>query len=148
MPDSAIPGLLQSYLEELVPDRPPELRAMEAMAEAEGFPIIGPACGQVCYLIARMIRARRIFELGSGFGYSTAWFARAVRENAGDNEAHGGELHRAAELVHDGLHGAWPFQIEADADNLNSPGLAFGVQFRQIRQLLAAGSAPGCHGHD
>ena len=95
MPDSAIPALLQSYLEELVPDRPRELRAMEAMAEAEGFPIIGPACGQVCYLVARMIRARRIFELGSGFGYSTAWFARAVKENADDSERehHGGEVH-------------------------------------------------------
>jgi predicted O-methyltransferase YrrM len=34
-----------------------------------------------------MIGARRIFELGSGYGYSTAWFARAVRENGG------GEVH-------------------------------------------------------
>jgi predicted O-methyltransferase YrrM len=30
-----------------------------------------------------MVGARRIFELGSGFGYSTAWFARAVREQGG-----------------------------------------------------------------
>ena len=27
--------------------------------------------------------ARRVFELGSGFGYSTAFFARAVQENGG-----------------------------------------------------------------
>jgi predicted O-methyltransferase YrrM len=27
--------------------------------------------------------AQRIFELGSGYGYSTAWFARAVQENGG-----------------------------------------------------------------
>jgi predicted O-methyltransferase YrrM len=60
---------------------------MERLAAAEGFPIIGPACGQVCYLVARLIQAKRVFELGSGFGYSTAWFARAVRENGG------GEVH-------------------------------------------------------
>jgi predicted O-methyltransferase YrrM len=30
-----------------------------------------------------MIGAKSIFELGSGFGYSTAWFAKAVRENGG-----------------------------------------------------------------
>ena len=30
-----------------------------------------------------MIGAKRIFELGSGYGYSTAWFARAVQENGG-----------------------------------------------------------------
>jgi predicted O-methyltransferase YrrM len=56
---------------------------MEAYAQAHGFPIIGPSSGYFCYQVARMIGARRIFELGSGYGYSTAWFARAVRENGG-----------------------------------------------------------------
>jgi predicted O-methyltransferase YrrM len=75
------------YLDGLVPERATELRGMERAAEATKFPIIGPASGHLCYLIARMIGARRVFELGSGFGYSTAWFARAVRENGG------GEVH-------------------------------------------------------
>src|SRR5690349_24749598 len=30
-----------------------------------------------------MINAKSVFELGSGYGYSTAWFAKAVRENGG-----------------------------------------------------------------
>jgi len=76
---NAITDPLQGYLDGLVAPRPAELAAMEAHASAEGFPIIGPACGQVCYQIARLAGARRIFELGSGFGYSTAWLARAVR---------------------------------------------------------------------
>jgi predicted O-methyltransferase YrrM len=71
------------YLDRLVPARDQELQRMEAYARETHFPIIGPATGQLCYLIARMTGARRIFELGSGFGYSTAWFARAVRENGG-----------------------------------------------------------------
>ncbi len=71
------------YLDDLVPSRPAELARMEEHARRTGFPIIGPACGQLCYLVARMIGARSVFELGSGFGYSTAWFARAVRENGG-----------------------------------------------------------------
>jgi len=29
-----------------------------------------------------------VFELGSGFGYSTAWFAQAVRENGGGTVHH------------------------------------------------------------
>ncbi|MGE0594417.1 MAG: O-methyltransferase [Vicinamibacterales bacterium] len=73
----------REYIETLVPERVPELRAMEAQAETEGFPIIGPACGHLCYQVARTIGARRVFELGSGFGYSTAFFARAVVENGG-----------------------------------------------------------------
>lgn len=56
---------------------------MEAYARKHDFPIIGPACGHLCYQIARMTGARQVFEMGSGYGYSTAFFARAVQENGG-----------------------------------------------------------------
>ena len=74
---------VQDYLTSLVPPREPELQEMEKYAEKNNFPIIGPACGYYCYQLARMLNARSIFELGSGYGYSTAWFARAVMENSG-----------------------------------------------------------------
>jgi predicted O-methyltransferase YrrM len=64
------------------------MQTMEAHAQKIDFPIIGPACGYLCYQVARMIGARRIFELGSGYGYSTAWFARAVSENGGGEVFH------------------------------------------------------------
>lgn len=82
-----IPDEVTRHLTALVPPRPPELDEMEAHAAANDFPIIGPAAGQFCYVLARTMGARRVFELGSGFGYSTAWFARAVEENGG------GEVH-------------------------------------------------------
>ena len=74
---------VQEYLTALVPPREPELQKMEEYAEKNRFPIIGPACGYTCYQLARMINAKSIFELGSGYGYSTAWFAKAVQENGG-----------------------------------------------------------------
>lgn len=77
-----------AHLEAFVPDRPKRMRTMEEEAAKTGFPIIGPAAGHFCYLIARMIGARSVFELGSGFGYSTAWFARAVQENGGGSVHH------------------------------------------------------------
>jgi predicted O-methyltransferase YrrM len=76
------------HLESLVAPRPPELQRMEAHARETGFPIIGPVAGHFCYLVARLAGARRVFEMGSGFGYSTAWFARAVRENGGEEVHH------------------------------------------------------------
>lgn len=79
---------LSNYLESLVPERPAEIRKMEAYAAEHDFPIIGPAAGYYCYLTARMIGAKRVFELGSGYGYSTAWFARAVAENGGGEVFH------------------------------------------------------------
>ena len=74
---------VQDYLAFLVPPREPELQKMEEIAEQNDFPIIGPVCGYYCYQLARMINAKSIFELGSGYGYSTAWFAKAVKENGG-----------------------------------------------------------------
>ena len=82
MPDLISPQL-HAYLDGLVPARHAELQRMEAYAHEHDFPIIGPAAGHLCYLLARMIGARRVFEMGSGYGYSTAWFARAVLENGG-----------------------------------------------------------------
>lgn len=83
-----LPNDVEAYLERLVPTRSPELASMEAYAREHRFPIIGPVAGYFCYTMARMIAARRVFEMGSGFGYSTAWFARAVTENGGGTVFH------------------------------------------------------------
>jgi predicted O-methyltransferase YrrM len=79
---------LSDYLHSLIEARPEEMLSMETVAKETSFPIIGPVAGYFCYTIARMTGARRIFELGSGFGYSTAWFAKAVAENGGGEVFH------------------------------------------------------------
>ncbi len=56
----------------------PVLLEMEAEAAERGFPIIGRLVGATVEVLARSIGARRVFELGSGYGYSAYWFARAV----------------------------------------------------------------------
>ncbi len=65
---TALPSQISSYLDGLVPPRPPEMQAMEAYAAETGFPIVGPATGNLCYQLTRLIGARRVFELGSGYG--------------------------------------------------------------------------------
>src|SRR6266550_4544987 len=56
----------------------PVLLEMEAEGKARGFPIVGRMAGAALELLARGIGARKVFELGSGFGYSGYWFSRAV----------------------------------------------------------------------
>lgn len=56
----------------------PVLLEMEALGEQRGFPIVGRVVGATLELLARSVRARRVFEMGSGFGFSAYWFARAV----------------------------------------------------------------------
>ncbi|HMK09820.1 MAG TPA: O-methyltransferase [Anaerolineales bacterium] len=88
MTDPLLPEKLDRYLENLVPARVGRLEEMERQGRLTGFPIIGPTCGHFCYLVARMISARQVFEMGSGYGYSTAWLARAVQENGGGKVVH------------------------------------------------------------
>ena len=90
---------VDDYLLGLARHSDPLLEKMEERAERSGFPIIGPVAGRFCYQVARMVGAKRVFELGSGYGYSTLWFAKAVAENGG------GEIH----------HTVWDDQLSQDA---------------------------------
>lgn len=58
----------------------PVLDDMERRAEEQGFPIVGRAVGRFLEAQASAVGARRVMELGSGYGYSAYWFARAVGE--------------------------------------------------------------------
>jgi len=69
---------LDEYLLGVTPEREPVLREMEELAKQKDFPIIGPLVGRFLYQLAHLTKARRILELGSGFGYSAFWFARAI----------------------------------------------------------------------
>ncbi len=75
---SIVEAQTENYLYSLLPKRDAVLRRMERYAAAHHVPIVGPACGRLLYQLARLIRARRVFELGSAIGYSTLWLARAV----------------------------------------------------------------------
>lgn len=69
---------VEKYLYGLIPPRDAVLAEMEARAEKEGIPIVGPLVGRMFHLLATMIGAKRVMELGSAIGYSTIWWARAV----------------------------------------------------------------------
>ncbi len=56
------------------------LTRMYRYGVARNFPIIGPVVGRFLRQLAMISNARRILELGSGFGYSAAWFAGGLRK--------------------------------------------------------------------
>ena len=57
------------------------LAEMHGLALERGFPIVGPEVGRFLGQLVGLLGARRIFELGSGFGYSALWFGRALPED-------------------------------------------------------------------
>lgn len=73
--------VIDDYLNDTLEDADPLLREMHRRGEEEDFPIVGPTVGRLLALMTHVARARRIFEFGSGFGYSTYWFARAAGPN-------------------------------------------------------------------
>lgn len=42
---------------------------------------ISPAQGKFLYLIAKIAKAQRVLEIGTFYGYSTMWFAKAIPDN-------------------------------------------------------------------
>jgi predicted O-methyltransferase YrrM len=73
----------------------PVLSAMEKFAHENNFPIVDRLVGIFLEFLSKTISAQRIFEFGSGYGYSAFWFARGLSAN--------GQL----------------FCTDGDADNLN-----------------------------
>jgi predicted O-methyltransferase YrrM len=62
-------------------DPEPLLAEMTAHGRERDFPIVGPAVGRLLRTLARLADAERVFEFGSGFGYSAAWFAGALPDD-------------------------------------------------------------------
>ena len=81
-----MPGILEKriekYLDRLLPKRDALLTEMEKYAKRCEIPIIGPACGRLLHLLARISGAQRMFEMGSAIGYSTMWLARGAGAEA------------------------------------------------------------------
>jgi len=71
------PGI-ETYLNSLLPQREAWFIEMEEIAAREDFPAVGPQVGAFLELMARSVGARRVMELGSGFGYSGLWFCKAM----------------------------------------------------------------------
>ena len=69
---------VSDYLLKLEASTHPVLREMEALAREKKFPIIGPQCGRALATLALAVGAKNVFEMGSGYGYSTLWFAAAI----------------------------------------------------------------------
>lgn len=69
---------VEAFLDVANPDPSPLLQEMTEYGEAESFPTVGPDVGQFVRVLARLVDAERVFEFGSGFGYSAAWFLDAL----------------------------------------------------------------------
>jgi len=76
-----IPESVEQLARVVGPDGDDVLAAMDEYADREGFPTVGPAVGGWLELLSRTVGAKRVFEFGSGYGYSAYWFCRALPDD-------------------------------------------------------------------
>ena len=65
----------ENYFKGLIPPRDDLMINLEAEAEKESIPIVGPVVGELLYVLAAATKAKRILELGTATGYSAIYLA-------------------------------------------------------------------------
>ena len=73
----------EKYFRKFIPKRSSLLRELEEEAFREDIPIVGPVVGELLFILARIIRAERILELGTATGYSAIFLAKAFENIKG-----------------------------------------------------------------
>jgi caffeoyl-CoA O-methyltransferase len=73
-------GLVDSYINQLFIKPDAALQSAEESIVAAGIPQISvsPAQGKLLHIQAKLIKAKKILEIGTLAGYSTIWMARAL----------------------------------------------------------------------
>jgi len=134
MPGITNPAVDQ-YMLDLLPERDPVLRAMEQQAKERDIPIVGPAVARVLYQYARIIGAKKVFELGSAIGYSTLWWAHAVGEG-GEVFYSDGDQKKAAEargyFQRSGVEGRIRIQVGDALELLSEQKQEFDIIFNDV----------------
>lgn len=93
------PDDVARYVRATGPDHDEVQEEMVAYSEEHGFPIIGPDAGAVLRLLARLTDADRVFEFGSGYGYSALWFFKGGAGEVVLTEIDADELAMAEEFL-------------------------------------------------
>lgn len=124
----------QYLVEQLVPQDAALLAALENN-QAAGLPAIdvAPNQGKLLNLLAKMVGAKRILEIGTLGGYSTLWLARALPDDGEvitlEYEAHHAEI-AAQNIRRAGLESKVTIRVGAALDTL--PTLADAAPFDMI----------------
>jgi caffeoyl-CoA O-methyltransferase len=74
---------LQGYFRTLIPTGDALLAELEAEAQRENIPIVGPVVGELLFILARATGAANILELGTATGYSGIYLGRGCAPHGG-----------------------------------------------------------------
>jgi predicted O-methyltransferase YrrM len=124
---------IDEYIEDLFAPADAVLEQNLADASAAGLPAINvsPNQGRLLYLLARMVGARRILEIGTLGGYSTTWLARALPPDG-----------RVISLEVSTAHAEVARRSLARAGLIGIVEVKTGDAVSSLQQMIAAGAQP------
>jgi predicted O-methyltransferase YrrM len=124
---------VDAYIEEMLVGEDEALMEARRASEGAGLPAIAvtPGQGKLLMLMAQMIGARKILEVGTLGGYSTIWLARALPEGG-----------RVITLEYEEKHAAVARKNIARAGLSEVVELQVGDARETMPRLLAEGRAP------
>jgi caffeoyl-CoA O-methyltransferase len=140
---------LENYFRGLAPRRPELLRRLEAEAGEERIPIVGPVVGELLFILARVMGAGKILELGTATGYSAIYLAQAVAPDSGKvitlemNPAMAGRAR--ANITAAGLSGRVEVKIGDSRTLMAALDDAFDLIFMDIDKEGYLPALPDCH---
>ncbi len=113
----------------------PVLLEMEAEGAERNFPIVGRNVGITLEILARSVGARRVIELGSGYGYSGYWHSRAVGRDGELHLTDGDQENERKAQDYLGRAGLWEpvtYHVGDAVTSLNELGGEFDVVYDDI----------------
>ncbi len=73
-----VPEKIDRYIEGHYLETDKVLSEMEQYGMSRKFPLVGPQVGRLLFILTKLVKASRVLEIGSGYGYSAYWFAKAL----------------------------------------------------------------------
>ena len=145
---SKIVDQTEKYFHELIPARDELLLKLEAEAERENIPIVGPVVGELLFILACAIKARNILEIGTATGYSAIFLARGCESVNGrviTLELDGSKADRARQNFEKaGIGERVEIRVGDALETLSRLDIAFDLIFIDIEKKDYARALPDC----
>ena len=149
-----VPDDIETFATAVGPRPDDVLLEMDRRADEAGFPTVGPAVGGWLQQLAGLVGAERIFEFGSGFGYSAYWFLRGMDDDgeivlteidrdeldeAREYLARGGVADRAAFELGDAIETAESYDGPFDIVLIDNEKDRYVEAFETVREAVPVG---------
>lgn len=129
---------IEDYIRALLPEKEDAYKAMEKYAEENHIPIIEPEVAQFLTVQLKIIKPKRILEIGTAIGYSALTFAKAL-----DGDCTITTIERRADMINLALENITASGYEKNINILQGEADEILPNFKDVFDLIFIDAAKG-----